>query len=237
MKRWVPWLVAVLAFALFASLGRWQWGRAHEKQAMLDAQAATLSARRPVPPASLADPVRRLDWIALEGEFDDAPPVLLDNQLREGRAGVRAYRLFSAQGATLPVLVELGWLPLPPDRRLPTIERPGGRHAVEGLLLPPPSAGFALGSAATAQPDGSLLLMRLEPATLAAALGASNGIAPRVLRLDPALALGYERDLDVLTNTLPPEKHRGYAVQWWGLATAVLVIALVLGLRRRRSPA
>ena len=41
------------------------------------------------------------------------------------------------------------------------------------------------------------------------------------------------RDLDLLPNTLPPEKHRGYAFQWAALASAVLVIALVLGLRRR----
>jgi cytochrome oxidase assembly protein ShyY1 len=54
------------------------------------------------------------------------------------------------------------------------------------------------------------------------------------LRLDPALPLGYQRDLDVLPNTLPPERHRGYAVQWFGLAVASLVTALVLTLRRKK---
>ena len=38
-------------------------------------------------------------------------------------------------------------------------------------------------------------------------------VAPRVLRLDPRQPLGYARDLDVLPNTLPPERHLGYAVQ------------------------
>ena len=74
----------------------------------------------------------------------------------------------------------------------------------------------------------------------------STGIAPRVLRLDPArnkgdagvmLAPG-ERDLDILPNTLTPERHLGYAVQWFGLALAVLVAAIILTLRnrKRRSP-
>ena len=46
-----------------------------------------------------------------------------------------------------------------------------------------------------------------------------------------------ERDLDILPNTLTPERHLGYAVQWFGLAAAVFVVALVLTLRaRRRSP-
>ena len=55
-----------------------------------------------------------------------------------------------------------------------------------------------------------------------------------MLRLDPAMELGYERDLELLANTLPPDKHRGYAVQWFGLALAVLATALILTFRRRR---
>ena len=43
-----------------------------------------------------------------------------------------------------------------------------------------------------------------------------------------------ERDLDILPNTLSPERHLGYAVQWFGLAIAVLVIALVMTFRKRK---
>ena len=60
-------------------------------------------------------------------------------------------------------------------------------------------------------------------------------LAPRVLKLDPALPLGYTRDLDILPNTLPPERHLGYAVQWFGLALAVFITALLLTLRTRRQ--
>ena len=59
-------------------------------------------------------------------------------------------------------------------------------------------------------------------------------LTPRVLRLDPDLPMGYARDLEVLANTLPPERHLGYAVQWFALSAAVLVIALLLTLRARR---
>ena len=40
------------------------------------------------------------------------------------------------------------------------------------------------------------------------------------------------RDLDILPNTLPPERHLGYAVQWFGLAIAVLATALVVTVRK-----
>ena len=101
-----------------------------------------------------------------------------------------------------------------------------------GLLAPPPSAGIAAAGAAP-QADGDLLAIGLEHEVLAPALGLPT-LAPRVLRLDPALQFGYARDLDILPNTLPPERHLGYAVQWFGLALTVLVTALLLTLRRYR---
>jgi cytochrome oxidase assembly protein ShyY1 len=56
-----------------------------------------------------------------------------------------------------------------------------------------------------------------------------------VLRLDPVVPLGYERDLQLLANTLPPERHRGYSLQWFALAVAVLVTALILTFRKARQ--
>ncbi|WP_343123727.1 SURF1 family cytochrome oxidase biogenesis protein, partial [Xanthomonas translucens] len=60
-------------------------------------------------------------------------------------------------------------------------------------------------------------------------------ILSQVLRMDPALPLGYPRDLDMLPNTLPPERHLGYAVQWFGLALAVLLTAGLLSWRTRKG--
>jgi cytochrome oxidase assembly protein ShyY1 len=77
------------------------------------------------------------------------------------------------------------------------------------------------------------LVIALQRDEIAQALGLSS-LAPRVLKLDPDLPLGYARDLDILPNTLPPERHVGYAVQWFGLAGAVFVTALVLTWRSRR---
>ena len=101
----VGWTLALLAMVLFAALGRWQLGRMHEKQAMLDAVAATLAARDPKPLAVAADPARArdYDWAAGEGRFPDCPALLLDNQQREGRAGVRVFRV-----PALPEVIRMG---------------------------------------------------------------------------------------------------------------------------------
>lgn len=230
--RWVGWLAALAAIALFSSLGRWQLARMHEKQAMLDAVQTVLAQRRPVALAAASLPARArgYDWAAGAGRFADAPAVLLDNQSQGGRPGVRAYRLFLPDDAA-PLLVELGWLPVPGDRRLPQVAPQPGTRSIAGLLLPPPSAGLAAAVAAP-QAGGTILATALDAPGLPQRLGVAT-LPPRVLRLDPALPPAYARDLDILPNTLPPARHLGYAVQWFALAAAVLATALVLTFRRR----
>ena len=160
-------------------------------------------------------------------------PVLLDNQLRDGRAGLKVYHAARVDAGA--VLVDLGWLPLPADRQLPRIAPLQGRIEVQGLWAPPPSPGLALGPAlaATAQPR-VWLATRLDIPAIATQLQLPAAALPcQVLRLDPAMPLGYARDLELLPNTLPPSRHLGYAVQWFAMALAVLVIAGVLHVRRR----
>jgi cytochrome oxidase assembly protein ShyY1 len=227
------WMLALLVVALFTWLGYWQLDRMHEKRAMLDAAHAVVQQRHALPLSIAADAPRSrdYDWSAGSGRFAALPPVLLDNQSRDDRAGVRAYRVFVPVDAA-PLLVELGWLPVPGDRRMPPVPRPDGEMRIAGLLAPPPSAGIAT-TIVQPQADGTLLTIALDLPLLRKALAVPT-LAPRVLKLDPAMPLGYARDLDVLPNTLPPERHLGYAVQWFGLALAVLATALVLTFRKPR---
>ena len=37
------------------------------------------------------------------------------------------------------------------------------------------------------------------------------------------------------SNTMPPERHLGYAVQWFGLALTVLVVAATLTFRMKKK--
>ena len=227
------WLLALFAAALFTRLGFWQLARMHEKEAMLAAAHAVVAERVPHPLSLAADATRAslYDWAAGTGHFTAGPPVLLDNQSRDERAGVRAYRVFQPDGAGVaPLLVELGWLPVPGDRTMPAIAPIADPRRIDGLLSPPPSGGLG-NPVAMPQPNGSLLTITLDLPTLRRALRVPT-LAPRVLKLDPALPIGYARDLDILPNTLPPARHLGYAVQWFGLALTVLITALVLTLRK-----
>ncbi len=227
------WSLALLVAAVFCALGGWQLQRMHQKEALL----AQLPPSR-VAAVSLAQAAAAPDalhWVADQLQFLPAT-VLLDNQLRESRAGIKVYQPARAANGAV-VLVDLGWLPMPADRSLPAITPLQGTQAVQGLWAPAPASGIALGPAltATTQPQ-TWLATRIDLAAIAAQLKLGNSaLAPRVLRLDPAMPLGYARDLDLLPNTLPPSRHLGYAVQWFAMALAVLLIALVLQFKRRRK--
>ena len=233
-------LLAVALIAGFVSLGRWQLRRADEKQHLLDAVATALQ-HRSAQPLDAAAAAGGYDWAAGRGHILETPILLLDNQRRGDAVGVRVFGVFQpGQGPAL--LVDLGWLPLPGDRRLPEVTLPAGELQVAGLLAPPPSPGIALGpayaipgDAQTRQPDagGHWLLTRVDLAALGQ--GLHLRLAPRVLRLDPVLPIGFARDLEALPNTLSPERHRGYAIQWFGLALVTFILALILGFRRRTS--
>lgn len=152
---------------------------------------------------------------------------------------MRVYRLFYSHEGKQELLVDMGWLPLQGTRELPprsffTGPFIGKELEIRGLLSPPPGTGLKLGPPLQRR-DGLWLMPRLDMEAIKQADGHPHlQLGMRVLKLDPTLPLGYERDLDILPNTLPPERHLGYAVQWFGLALAVLITALVLTLRRRR---
>lgn len=234
LPGWAGWLLAIVVACGFTGLGHWQLERAQQKRQMLAQVAQVLARRTPVPVTAAADPARTrgYDWTQVHGRFAPGPAVLLDNQVRQERPGVRAFRVFLPQAGP-PLLVDLGWLALPVDRHLPQVPVPAGTLALAGLLAPPPAPGL-LGRSAPEARDGQWLVLGVIPQALADVLH-RPGLALRVLRLDPAQPLGYPRDLDVLPNTLPPERHQAYAVQWFALAVAVLATALVLTLRRRRA--
>ncbi len=239
------WLLALLVAAGLAQLGRWQLARMHEKEAMLAAASVALDHAHPQPLLLASDPTRAqgYDWAAGGGTLlDDS--LWLDAQQRGGRVGVRLYCVLLPDDGAQAVLVDAGWWPLAGDRQLPEAGCPAGAgQAVRGLLAPPPTPGLAHGDALAEQADKRWLASRMDLPAVAKALDLRVAIAPRVLRLDPqrqpgddgVMAASGERDLDILPNTMPPERHLGYAVQWFGLALTVLVIAAILTFRKKKA--
>ena len=230
VQRLLLTLAALAAFVLFAGLGRWQLGRAEFKERQQQATDAALAAA----PRALGDVLAAGATLparvrAGAGRYLE-PPLLLDNQVRGRRNGFNVHRAFQPPSGPA-VLVDLGWVPWPPERQLPAVPAPADDALPHGLLLPWPGQALALAPLPQRPPRGPWLLPRLERQVLAEQLGVE--LFDGVLRLDAGAAHGFERDATPLAQRMPPERHRGYAVQWFALAALVAIVYGVLTWKHR----
>jgi cytochrome oxidase assembly protein ShyY1 len=233
LRRAAPFVLLGLLGAGFAALGFWQLDRARWKARFLAEWSAALAA----PPQPLAhalrDPAARIARVVGRGSWDAGATVLLDNQRVGDRVGVMVFTLFRDETTRRGVLVNRGFVPLRGDRRVPALPAPpAGDVTIAGLLRPPPSVGLALGNAEYVRGAPPPLLAWLDVPALARALDVPLDV--RVLLLDPDADGGFERRWTALPNTLPPERHRGYALQWFALAGAVVAAGAVLWWRSAR---
>lgn len=224
--------LTVLLLAVFISLGRWQWGRAEQKEALARGFAAGAEEAQPLGALSTAT-LPRYAVVSVTGEWDAARQFLLDNRTRDGRAGYEVLTpLRLADGRWL--LVNRGWLPFEGRRdRLPEVATGlvPGAVTLRGRLDELPTAGLASGRAAPAL-SGAWPRVTSFPQTaqLAAALGGVR-LEPRVLSLDASAPAGYRRDWRPFVKG--PEQNISYAVQWWSFGVLLLVLFVKMNLRTR----
>ena len=101
-----------------------------------------------------------------------------------------------------------------------------GTRTVIGRIDDLPRPGIWLkGPTATGWPR---LVQYPDMTELSAALG--RDLAPRQVLLDPGVPDGYVRDWAVPGTT--PDRHLGYAVQWFAFAALAAAIWIVLSLRK-----
>jgi len=129
------------------------------------------------------------------------------------------------------VLVDRGWIARGMRRGdVPDWQTPAGIVTVTGSLHTPADVPFVTGDV-TDTFAGRWVVSEIDPALLADSAG--GPVEARVLRLSPESDFGFRRDWPVVTMT--PQRHYGYAVQWFGMALALLVIYVLGGLRRART--
>lgn len=221
--------VALLICLGFLALGNWQQARAvykSERLAIFEARAGDA----PIPLDQVrwqADNLYRR--VSAVGHFDASNQLLLDNQIRNGQAGILVYTPLQLPNAK-QLVVERGWVARNPASRteLPRITAPPGQVIVLGTLAPAPATGLRLGAAL--QPiSGGVLTTRVEAEQLDAIGGNLGG--SMVLRLDTQQPGAYAVDSTPVLG-MPPERHLAYAFQWRALAAGLAGVYLVLLLRR-----
>ena len=227
---WLMTLATLVLLGVFVSLGRWQWQRGEDKQAVWaefqrDAQAVSISGG--------IDELPRFSRVELRGHFDPAHQFLLDNRSHQGRPGYEVLAPFITENAGR-VLVNRGWIPFTGYRdRLPDVSMPPAEASqsitVTGRVEELPVSGLASGRAPPA-PDAAWPKLTSFPTheELQSMLG--EPVARRILLLDPQAPGGYLREWK--PPGLDPSRHFSYAIQWWGFAAVLLVLYFGLNFRR-----
>ena len=227
-RRWhFDWrllLFSGLFLPLLVSLGVWQLDRAAEKQALLaqwDRESAQLTW-----PEHIDQGLTESQPVTVSGQYGNRT-WLLDNRTRDGIAGYEVLTLFRPD-AGQAVIVNRGWIQAPRRRtELPEIDTPGGNVMLAGRLSAYPEPPVLVET----NSDNSTWPRRVQALTQAEAEAAVSGLAPMILRLGGADQPGAYR-ADWAPDRMGPQTHYGYAVQWFSLAAALVILTLVASYRK-----
>jgi surfeit locus 1 family protein len=199
----LPGLMTLVMLATLVWLGTWQVSRRFWKQDLLAAIAA--GAERP--PVALGPQPPAFARVRAEGSFEPLA-ALYGAEVRGGIGGARLLGILRREDGPA-VLVDRGWVPLPP----PALA--AGPASVEGYIRPAETAGWF----APADDPAGRRFYTLNPDAIGRALGVPD-LAPYTL-----IAMGSPGIADpARTLPRPPNNHLAYAITWYGLAIALLAV-------------
>lgn len=229
----VPTVATLLAFPVLISLGFWQLERAEQRQAMVTAyetrdQRLPIDLNREAPHDLDGQPLNAV----ARGTYDDGRQLLLDNQPHQRQTGYHVLTPLHLEGRDGAVLVDRGWLPAGGRRsKLPNVSVADSQREIRGHVDQGPPTGLRLGGIADGEAGWPLRIQYVAYDELEKRLG--YPLLPVVLRLDPDARDGFTREWGpAFEEGYGPERNQGYAVQWFGLAAALVVIFLAVNLRR-----
>lgn len=225
-------LFFVVFFPLMISLGFWQLDREEQKQQLLEQQQRQRQ-QSPVP-------VVQVDWsrggalaflpVRASGRYDNDHSFLLDNRVRDGQVGYEVLTPFDTGQRTL--LVNRGWIPLGGTRQqLPDVPVSPGEVLIRGSVHVPEGEPLLLSD--VRDPLGDRWPRRIQSVDIEAVEQALDRsvVLPYVVRL-ASQAPGALR-ADWAVDTIQPATHRGYAVQWFAMSAALLVLFLYSSFHRK----
>jgi len=219
---------AAVVITIMVQLGNWQLSRAQEKESRQE--RLDLLSQEPavvLPPTEVKLEDFQYRQVEARGEYVPGHTIYLDNKIYRGVAGYHVITPLKIGTSSMHVLVNRGWAPADRDRsKLPEAAPPPGQVSVSGI-------------ATTATQKTLELSQDLVSGRVWENLNIDRYRSATGLSLQPVMILQKDDVQDGLVRQWPrPDsgsaKNLGYAVQWFAMALAVLIIYLVLSGKRER---
>ncbi|CAD6876470.1 SURF1 family protein [Methylomonas fluvii] len=222
----------LLLFSLLCSLGFWQLNRGKQKTILLaqQQQASNAEALDITRQVGIDSEVLRYRPVLVSGHYDAPHQILIDNQTLNGKPGYLVLTPFLPDSGQPGILVNRGWVPLGASREvLPDIGISLVAQQVRGRINRFPEPGLKLKGAEIPGETWPVRVQVIDSQLLADKLG--YALADYQIELDSAQPDGYQRQWKIAV-AIPPEKHRAYAVQWFGLALTLTALFIWISSRK-----
>lgn len=225
-----PTVATVVLLPVLVSLGFWQLDRAQEKRD-IQTRFEQRAHEAPIHLGAQLEPVNKVHYrkAIVRGVYDAQHQILLDNKMYNGRVGYQVITPLKIAGSDTWVLINRGWVAQGVSReKLPDITPPTGQVTVNGLIETAHDHVFAMGSQSRENKGWPAVMLWLDLKQIAHETGYRlQGFEVLQDAQDPGK---YARVWQLVV--MPPEKSVSYAVQWFAMAVALVVIYFVVNIRR-----
>jgi surfeit locus 1 family protein len=127
------------------------------------------------------------------------------------------------------ILVDRGWVPGDVLRQIfPAPPTPETEVSFVGTAYLPPTKKILLGKEMEIKSTNSAIIEVLDTTRIGQFLHKS--VQPFIMRLNQNQPYGFVREWPLVS--MPPERHYGYALQWFAMAFLVLLVFVALNLNR-----
>jgi surfeit locus 1 family protein len=228
--RFTPsWLMIVLTtiFILtFCKLGFWQIHRADEKRQMIIAQEKMLQQKSVVWESEKIIP-KQYQSVQIKGSY--LPQIfLLDNQHHQHQFGYQVISPLLLENGGV-VLIDRGWMRGDVSRKnFPQIEIPQKSQWVEGRAYFPSKKQWVLGAGIENKGSHLYILELLDTKIVKQVL--QKKVYPFIIRLNRNDPYGFIREWKIVS--MPAQRHIAYAVQWFAMASVILILFIALNLKK-----
>lgn len=219
--NWKITLFVVIFFPLLIKLGFWQLDRAEEKRMILDRwemdQADTV-----ITVDALSDEMANtinFRRFQMAGKFLPEQFWLQENKVFNGDLGYQVIMLFQLDNGQY-IAVDRGWVQGSPLRDfVPQVDTPEGHMIISGTLVVPSDSKLVREAEISVKGwphkilEVDLKVMRYQ---------VQQDLFPKLLKIDADSAGSLDVDWSPTQST--PHRNTGYAVQWFLLAFALVVL-------------
>ena len=212
-------------------LGYWQLSRAQEKQQRLELLAenenSVVTNLGSISEAEISD----FSKVELEVELASRKSILVENKIQNGNLGYHALNLVHEVESNKYILVNRGWVEGLANRSdVPQVDLPANYWQLKARFYPINSQVLS-GDAEIEEYGNTIRIPVLDSSVLQGLEKLlSADIEPYVLRIDKQDT--YALEVDWAWVSMAPEKHLGYAFQWFALSLAFLIVSLFVLVKR-----